>query len=70
MQKSITFAAVLKKLSDVSTIIHRFVYAMECWDYGSTQTDSGQFGNKNPTTRYKGTHRQRPRDNHALEWRV
>ena len=49
MQKSITFAAVLRKLSDVSTNVHRFVFAMECWDNGPTQTDSGQFGNKDPT---------------------
>lgn len=49
MQKSITFAPVLKKLSDVSTIIHRPVFTMECWDDGPTQADGGQFGNKDPT---------------------
>ena len=59
MQKSITFASVLRKLSDVSTIVHRFVFAMERRDDSPTQTDGGQFGNESPTARYKGPHRQR-----------
>ena len=49
MQKSITFAAVLRKLSDVSTNVHRFVFAMERRDDSPTQTDGGQFGNEDPT---------------------
>jgi hypothetical protein len=53
MQKSATFAAVLKRLNN-ETVFKYIAYPVVFWDVGAAQVGGGQLGHEGAATRYQG----------------